>query len=146
MYLIFHHFCHVHACIFVKLMLIISEMSVVLVKYVQVSNYECNGSELVFRKTTRQYTTPMYKYQSTYIQALPPLWDMPNYYYMYSPSSGSELIRPNRYIPPSFSGMKCGVETNQERASTLALSRPFRHLSILWAISSRPRWPARGIS
>ena len=39
----------------------------------------------------------MYKYQSTYIQALPPLWDMPNYYYMYSLSYGSELIRPIRY-------------------------------------------------
>ena len=39
----------------------------------------------------------MYKYQSTYIQALPPLWDMPKYYYMYSLSSGSESIRPIRY-------------------------------------------------
>ena len=59
----------------------------------------CNGLELLFRNTTIQliHNTTLYKYQSTYIQALPPLWDRHNYYSMYSLSYGLELIRPIRY-------------------------------------------------
>ena len=60
-----------------------------------------NGSELIIQEhyKTIYHHTPcsLYKYQSTYIQALPPLWDMPNYYYMYNLSSESKLIRPIRY-------------------------------------------------
>ena len=43
------------------------------------------------------YYTLLYKYQSTYIQALPPSWDRHNYYNTYSLSYGSELIRPILY-------------------------------------------------
>ena len=48
MYLIFHHFCNV----FVKVKLIISVMSIVLVKYVQVSNYEAKLDDQVIEVQT----------------------------------------------------------------------------------------------
>ena len=43
------------------------------------------------------YHNTLYKYQSTYIQSLPPLWHRHDYYYMYSLLYRLELIRPIRY-------------------------------------------------
>ena len=99
----------------------------------KINTTHCNGSELIIEEHYNTIYHTLCTNTSRHIQALSPLWDMPNYYYMYSLLFGSELIKPILYILSSFSGTQCGVESNRERASALALSHPFHCLSILWA-------------
>ena len=64
-----------------------------------VSVHFCNGSKLISIQENYKmiHHSLSIKFQSTYIQALPPLWERHNYYYMNSLSYGLELIRPIRY-------------------------------------------------
>ena len=90
----------------------------------------------------------IYKYQSTYMQALPPLRDMPNYYYMHSLLSGSELIRPIRYtllleIPILFIRAVCQIRSTSFEPKHETQPLPMQHFVRTYAYTRYLKTTAR---
>ena len=76
----------------------------------------CNESELIIQEQYNTICHTLCTNTSRLIyRPLPPLWDMPNYYYMYSLSSGSELIKPILYRFKMFFKESCEEVWNQTR-------------------------------
>ena len=76
---------------------------------------DCSTPRVSIQEHYNTIPHTLYKYQSTYIQALPLLWARHNYYYMYSLLYGPELIKPILYI---FSlllwyEMRCWVQSRE---------------------------------